>query len=57
MFHVQNNMAIMAPGAPLGVLGGRNNRICGLNTKNHMYIPTSAGDSASIKAKLLTYFN
>jgi hypothetical protein len=44
----QNNMAIMAPGAPLGILGGRNNRICGLNTDNHLYIPTSAGDSVQL---------
>ena len=40
-------MAIMAPGAPLGVLGGRNSRLCGLNTKSHLYIPASAGDSVS----------
>ncbi|XP_023334588.1 uncharacterized protein LOC111706064 isoform X2 [Eurytemora carolleeae] len=44
----QNSMAIMAPGAPLGVLGGRNSRLCGLNTKSHLYIPASAGDSVQI---------
>jgi len=46
-------MAFLAPGSPLGILGGRSNQgICGLNSGQHLYIPTSFGEQIQILTTL-----
>jgi len=49
----QNNMKILAPSMPLGILGGKKgNPLCGLNKDQHLYIPVTAGDTVQIVTTL-----
>jgi len=49
----QNRMSFLAPGRPLGILGGRSNQgICGLNSGQHLYIQTSFGEQIQILTTL-----